>query len=107
MLLPAFFVLGCAQAGLSFAVPAFLARMPVPAAMTDTARRRQMKIVQWAICESIGVLGLVLYLLGAGASWLWGFCAAAAMLLGVHAPRKDAAAGTDSRDLARADIKIG
>jgi len=107
MLLPAFLVLGCAQAGLSFAVPALLARVPVPPTMTEMSRRRQTKIAQWAICESIGVLGLVLYVLGAGASWLWGFCAAAALLLGVHAPRNDAAAGTDSRDLARADIKIG
>ena len=107
MLLQVFLVLGCSQAGLSFAVPALLARMPLPPTMTDMIRRRQTKIVQWAICESIGVLGLVLYVLGAGTSWLWGFCAAAALLLGVHAPRDDAGAGADSRELARADIKIG
>jgi hypothetical protein len=103
------FILSAAAAmvGLtSFALPQVIARVPAKDAAEAEARAFQAKIIQWALDELIGVLGLVLYVMGAGTTWLWGLCAVAALLLGMHGPR-EAAAPSDSRDLARPDVKIG
>ena len=47
----------------------------------------QLSIVNWALCESIGVYGLVCFVLFGSWPLLLGFVGAALVLLGVHAPR--------------------
>lgn len=65
-----------------------------------------LSIVNWALAESIGVFGLVCYLMGTGVVWLYGMAGAAAVLLAIHAPRSFSHA-TSSMALARKDVKIG
>ena len=93
-------------AAMSFAITSVLQRAPAKSEEDAAARHLQTKVAQWALSESIAVCGLVLYLIGAGTTWLWGLCALAAILMGIHGPR-ESAARVDSRELARPDIKIG
>ncbi len=53
----------------------------------DFARYFQVSIVLWVISESIGVLGLVLFLLFGKTAYLYAFLCAAGVLLAVHSPR--------------------
>ena len=99
----------------SFVVPGILRRMPSKSAEERAARSFQALLIGWVMCETIAVYGLVLYVLGAGTTWLWGLSAVAFILMGMQSPRDpevslDGASGAgamDSHDLARSDIKIG
>lgn len=91
----------------SFVVPAIVARMPVEDDAMRANRSFQLCVVRWALAEAVAIDGIVLFVLGAGTGWLWGLCAASAVLLGIHAPRENALSPHDSRGLARPDVKIG
>ena len=70
-----------------------------------SARWLQISIALWALSESVGIAGLVLFLLYRQPGLLYPFLAGAALLLVVHAPR--AASLLSARDLAQPGVKIG
>jgi len=82
-------------------VPTVSAKLPVALAPVRAA----LQMITWVACEAIALVGFVLYLGGASANVLWAFCAGAALLLFLHAPGDRRAPTT--KDLARADVKIG
>ena len=69
------------------------------------ARWLQVSVALWAMSESVGIAGLVLWILYRQPGLLYPFLAGAALLLVVHAPRS--ASLLSSRDLARPDVRIG
>lgn len=72
------------------------------------ARLSAVSVILWALSESIGIFGLVLFVLFGEAAVFYAFLAASAALLLMHAPRASAPeAAARSEDLARADVKIG
>ena len=99
----------------SFVVPGVIRRIPSKNSEERAARSYQALLVGWALCETIAIYGLVLYVLGAGTTWLWGLSAVAFILMGMQSPRDpemslDGASGAgamDSHELARPDVKIG
>jgi len=94
-------------AAMSFVVPKIL-RAQVSA---DVAHRANIDhvatMISFVLSESIAGVGLAGYMLGAGTITLWALCAAALVLMLLHFPRGATSATVDSRDLARADVKIG
>jgi hypothetical protein len=72
------------------------------------ARFFTISLLAWVLSESIGIYGLVLFLLYRVPALLYPFLSAAVLLLIFHAPRTGSLRSRPSRsDLARPDIKIG
>ncbi len=66
-----------------------------------------ISLLTWVLSESIGIYGLVLFLLFGRPSHLYGFLAVAIALMIAHAPRVAALRPASSSDLAQPTIKIG
>lgn len=92
--------------GLSFVLPRAIAKLPEAEGQASGSRSFQASILAWVFSESVAIHGVVLFVLGADATWLWAHCAASAVLLGLHAPREESFT-MRTRSLARPDVKIG
>jgi len=77
-----------------------------PATKTGAGRVLAISVVLWALCESIGVYGLVLFFLYRELALFYPFLLVAMALMLFHAPRALASQSSAS-DLARPDVKIG
>ena len=65
-------------------------------------------MILWALSESIGIFGLLLFFLFGASVLFYPFLVASAALLLIHAPRASRlGASVRPEDLARADVKIG
>ena len=67
----------------------------------------RISIINWALSSSIGIYGLVLFVLYGALELFYPFLVVAALLLIYHAPRMDSLKpAASSADLARPDVKI-
>jgi F0F1-type ATP synthase membrane subunit c/vacuolar-type H+-ATPase subunit K len=64
------------------------------------ARFQSGHVVIWALCESVGLLGLVLYFLTGDGAWSGALFAVALALIWIHAPRAPSP-GAEAAELAR------
>jgi hypothetical protein len=84
----------------TFAVRELLLNRPIRSGElrvdTDAGRNRlmQLYVVLWALCESVGVYGLVLYMLSGEARYLYLFLMASAGLFFAHRPGRWPASDT-------------
>jgi hypothetical protein len=79
-----------------------------PSTESGVARFFAISLVSWALSESIGLYGLVLFFLFRVSGPLYLFLAVAFVLLLYHAPRGDRPMSRSSvEDLARPGVKIG
>jgi len=91
-LAPILVMLGLGLAVASFVLRKLLLDRPLAAGTLDPdtpegAQRIQTGfIVAWVLSEAVGIFGLVLWFLGRDTSLLYGFLAAGAVLLALHAP---------------------